>query len=113
MTDINTVVVVGRLTKNAEFRQLANTYQCKFSIANNRARKVDGEWKEEVSYIDILAWGRLAENMQGKLPKGTKVTVNGYLRQERWEMDNEKKSKLVVLADQIDIHTPREAVNGF
>ena len=111
MTDINTVVVVGRLTKNAEFRQLANTYQCKFSIANNRARKVDGEWKEEVSYIDILAWGRLAENMQGKLPKGTKVTVEGYLRQESWEQNGEKRHKLVVVANMV--YAPREAVNGF
>lgn len=113
MTDINVVVIAGRLTKNAEFRQVGGTNNARFTIATNRSRKVNDQWEDETSFIDIQAWGRLAENMSGRLGKGTSVTVSGYLRQERWESSGEKRSRLVVVADQITVHTPKEQDNGF
>ena len=113
MTDINTVVVVGRLTKNAEFRQIGGATNCRFSLAVNRSRKVNDQWEDEVSYIDIQAWGKLAERMQGRLSKSTQATVTGYLRQERWEQDGQQRSRLTVVADQIVPHAPKEQANGF
>jgi len=111
MTDINSVVIVGRLVKNAEYRTIGQTTQAKFSLAVNKSRKEDGEWKDEVSYIDVQAWGGLAENTQGRLTQGTKAVVSGSLKQERWEQMGEKRSKLIVVADQID--APKGEVNGF
>lgn len=115
MTDINTVVIEGRLTKNAEFRQIGETTNAKFTIATNRSRKVNDQWEDETSFIDAQAWGRLAENMSGRLSKGTSVTISGYLKQERWESNGEKKSRHVVVADQITVHTAakqKEQDNG-
>ena len=111
MTDINNVCLVGRLVKNAEFRQIGGQSNGRFSVAVNKSRKINDQWEDEVSYIDIQAWGRLAENMQGRLLQGTKVTVSGSLKQERWEQNGEKRSKVLVQADQID--APKEQANGF
>jgi len=110
MTDINTVVVVGRLTKNAEFRQVGGATKASFSLAVSRSRKVNDQWEDETSYVDIQAWGKMAQNLEGRLPKGTKVTVEGYLRQESWEQNGEKRHKLVVVANMVD--APREQNNG-
>lgn len=112
MTDINTAVVAGRLVKNAEFRQVGSSNNVKFTIAVNKSRKVNDQWEDETSYVDIVGWGRLADNMQGRLPQGVKVTVAGSLKQDRWEQNGEKRSKLYVLAEQIDVQAPKEQANG-
>lgn len=115
MTDINIVVINGRLTKSAEFREIGGSLNCRFSVAVNRSRKNGDQWEDEVSYIDCEAWGNLAGRVEGKLGKGTKVTVSGHLRQYRWDKDGQSQSRLYVVADNIDIHRPgaEEAANGF
>ena len=113
MTDINNVFVVGRLTRDAEFKQMGSSLNTRFSIAVNKSRKVNDAWEDEVSYIDIQAWGRLAENMVGNLKKGTRVAVMGYLKQDRWESNGEQKAKLLVVANDIVIEAPKESANGF
>lgn len=113
MTDINNLTIVGRLVKDAEYKQTSNSLSAKFSIAVNKSKKVDGAWEDEVSYIDVQAWGRLAENMVGNLKKDTRVCVIGYLKQDRWEQDGQQRSKLLVVANDIIIEAPKESVNGF
>lgn len=117
MTDINTVVIAGRLVKNAEFRQVGQSDNVRFTIAVNRSRKEGEEWKDEVSFIDVQGWGLLASRLTGKLPKGIKVTVSGSLKQERWEQNGEKRSRISITADQVDVHAaPQKAeedCNGF
>ena len=114
MTDINNVFMVGRLTKNAEFRQLGGGSQvASLSVALNKSKKVNDQWEDEVSYIDVQAFGRLAENMQGRLYKGTQVTISGYLKQDRWQSSGEQRSRLLVVANDIVPHEKKEQVNGF
>ena len=91
MTDINRVILVGRLVKDAELKfTSASTPVTRFSVAVNRSRKNGDQWEEEVSYIDIVLWGRSAESISKFLTKGKQVAVEGELRQNRWEQDGQQ-----------------------
>ena len=115
MTDINNVTIVGGLVKNAEFRHIGGVTNARFTLAVSRGRKNGDKWEEETSYIDMECWNKLADAMEGRLAKGTKVTIAGYLKQDRWEKDGQQRSKLVVVATEIDVHAamaPKEQDNG-
>ena len=95
MTDINRVILVGRVVKDAELKFTpSSTPVTRFSVAVNRSRKNGDQWEEEVSYIDIVLWGRSAESISKFLVKGKQVAVEGELRQNRWEQDGQQRSKL-------------------
>jgi single-strand DNA-binding protein len=98
-TDINHVVLVGRLTRDAELKYTANGQAvCKFSIAVNRNRKSGDQWVEEASFFDITLWGRSGESLNQYLVKGKQVGVSGELRQDRWEKDGQNHSKVEIVA---------------
>lgn len=95
--DINQVVLVGRLTRDAELRYSASgTAICNFSIAVNRRVKKGDQWSDEVSFFDLALFDKTAENLNKYLVKGAQVAVQGELRQERWEKDGKTMSKLSV-----------------
>jgi single-strand DNA-binding protein len=103
-TDINHVVLVGRLTRDAELKYTANGMAvCKFSIAVNRSRKNGDQWVEEVSYFDITLWGRSGEALNQYLVKGKQVGIDGELRQNRWEQDGQKRSKVEIVANNLQL----------
>ena len=109
MTDINHVVIVGRLTRDLAtdekaFGYLPNgTAKANFSIAVNRSKKQGDEWIDEVNYFDITLFGKSAENLKSKLTKGTMVVVDGSLRQDRWEKDGQKFSKVSIVANSVEL----------
>ena len=104
MTDINRVILVGRLVKDAELKfTSASTPVARFSLAVNRSRKNGDQWEEEVSYIDIVLWGRSAEAISKYLQKGKQVVVEGELRQNRWEQDGKTNSKIEVVANNVQL----------
>jgi single-strand DNA-binding protein len=102
--DINQVVLVGRLTRDAEIRYtsggMANS---RFSLAVNRRTKKENEWVDEVSFFDIIIWGKTAEGLTKYLLKGTQVAVAGELRQDRWEKDGQKQSRIVINAHTVQL----------
>jgi single-strand DNA-binding protein len=104
MTDINRVVLIGRLTRDAEtkFTQ-AGQAVCKFSIAVNRKRKVGEQWEEEASFFDAVLWGRQAEGLNQYLIKGKQVAIDGELRQDRWEQDGQKRSKVEIYVNNLEL----------
>ena len=104
MTDINRVILVGRVVKDADLKFTpSSTPVTRFSIAVNRSRKNGDQWEEEVSYIDIVLWGRSAEAINKFLTKGKQVAVEGELRQNRWEQDGQQRSKLEVVASNVQL----------
>lgn len=104
MNNINTVTVVGRLTRDAELKYTSGGMAvCKLSLANNYSRKSGDEWKEEVSYFDISMFGKRAESVSKYLTKGKPVAISGTLRQERWESNGEKRSKVVIIANDVEM----------
>jgi len=70
-----------------------------FGIAVNSRYKQNNELKEDVSFFDIVVFGKLGENCAEYLSKGRPVLVEGRLRQRRWESEGAKRSKIEVVAD--------------
>lgn len=85
MTDINHVILIGRLTRDAELKYTSGGAAiCKFAIAVNKKRKNGDEWVEEANFFNIVLWGRLGETLNQYLVKGKQVAVEGELDQNRW-----------------------------
>ena len=104
MTDINHVVIVGRLTRDAETRYTTGgTCTAKVSIATNRSVKKNDAWQDEASFFDVTLWGKMAEGLSKYLTKGQQIAVDGELRQERWEKDGQKNSKVVIVANSVQL----------
>jgi len=102
MADINHVVIVGRLTRNAELKYTNNGQAVsKFSIAVNSRRKKDDQWVDEAHFFDIVYWGKAAEAVTPYLLKGKQVGVEGSLRQNRWEQDGQSRSKVEINANNV------------
>jgi len=91
----NKVIQVGNLTRDPEVVSLKDKFLTKMCIA------VNGQ-KDEVLFLDIECWGKLAELCAKYLTKGREILVEGRLRQDTWEKDGQKRSKLTVVAS--DIH---------
>jgi single-strand DNA-binding protein len=104
MTDLNHVVLIGRLTRDAELKYTnAGSAICKFSIAVNRRRKSGDSWVDEANFFDIAAWGKMGESLNQYLTKGKQVAVEGELRQNRWEQDGQPRSKVEIFAMNIQL----------
>lgn len=102
--DINVVVLVGRLTRDCELKSTPQgTSVCRFSIAVNRRKRTGDKWEDEVSYFDVVLWGRSAETLQPYLTKGRQVSIEGELRQNRWEQDGKTNSKVEVVANNVQL----------
>ena len=104
MADLNHVVLIGRLTRDAELKYTSGgAAVCKFSIAINRRKKNGEEWTEEAHFFDIVAWGRQGEVLNQYLVKGKQVAIDGELRQNRWEQDGQSRSKVEIVANTIQL----------
>jgi len=102
--DMNQVALIGRLTRDGELRYTANgTALCNFSIAVNRRVKKGEQWADEASFFDITLWNKQAEGLNKYLLKGGQVAISGYLKQERWEKDGQKHSKISVHVEDIQL----------
>jgi single-strand DNA-binding protein len=104
MVDLNHVVLIGRLTRDSELKYTANGQAvCKFSIAVNRRKKNGEQWVDEPNFFDIVLWGRQGESLNQYLVKGKLVGVDGELRQDRWEQDGQNRSKVEIVANNIQL----------
>lgn len=118
MTDVNTVVLVGRLTKDLGSDERSFGYlpsgqaRANISIAVNRSRKNGDQWVDEVNYFDVTIWGKTAENLKPYLTKGKQVCVEGYLKQDRWEKDGQKQSKITIVANNVQLLGGRSEGSG-
>jgi single-strand DNA-binding protein len=102
--DINKVMLVGRLTRDAELMYTNSGFAlCKFSLAVNRRRKQGEQWVDEANFFDINLWGRRGEALNTYLTKGTQLAIEGQLRQERWEQDGAKRSKITIEAVNVQL----------
>ena len=104
MVSFNRVIIAGNLTRDPETRFIpSGTAVTEFAIAvNSRYKsKTSNEFKEEVSYFDIVVFGKMGENCAEYLSKGRPVLVEGRLRQRRWDQDGVKRSKIEILADNV------------
>jgi len=109
MTDLNHVVLIGRLTRDLgederSFGYVGNGQaRANVSIAVNRSRKNGEQWVDEVNYFDVTIWGKTAESLKPYLLKGKQICVEGYLKQDRWEKDGQKMSKVSIVANNVQL----------
>ncbi|MGP8200509.1 MAG: single-stranded DNA-binding protein [Limisphaerales bacterium] len=103
MANFNKVILAGNLTRDPELRYTPKgSAVVKFTLAINRTWKNEaGENKEEVSFVDVDAWGRQAEVIAQYMRKGRPFLVEGRLKQDTWEDKNthQKQSKLKVVLE--------------
>ncbi len=90
MPEVNLVLIAGNLTKDPTLRHTrSGTPVANFSIASNRRfRNSENQWQEDVCYVGIVAWNRLAESCRSKLSKGSAVLVEGELQSRSWHLDD-------------------------
>jgi single-strand DNA-binding protein len=102
--DINYTILVGRLTRDEELSYLqSGTAVGKISLANGSRRKKGEEWVDETSFFDITLFGKSAESLKPYLVKGQQIAVACHLKQDRWEKDGQKFSKISILADTVQL----------
>ena len=99
----SSVTLVGNLTKDPELRYTQSGRGiANFGIAVNRRYQQNGEWQEEVSFFNVVAWGDLGENAAASLSKVNRVVVTGRLQQRSYETrDGEKRNVVEVVADEL------------
>jgi single-strand DNA-binding protein len=103
MANFNKVILAGNLTRDPELRYTPKgTAIAKFGLAINRTWKNEaGETKEEVTFVDIDAFGKSAELIGQYFKKGRPILMEGRLRLDTWDdkQTNQKRSKLGVVLD--------------
>jgi single-strand DNA-binding protein len=105
MASFNRVILVGNLTRDVEVKYTANqTAVTDVTVAVNDRRKTpSGEWVEDTSFVDVTLWGRTAEIASQYLGKGSSILIEGRLKLDTWETDGQKRSKLRVVGERMQM----------
>ena len=114
MANINRVTLSGNLTRDSELRSTNGGMAIlNFSVATNDRRKnaQSGEWEDVPNYVDCVMFGTRCASLNRMLRKGSKVAVEGKLRWSSWEKDGQKRSKLEVIVDELELMSapPKQA----
>lgn len=106
---INRATISGNLTRDAELRAAASGTQIlTFTVAVNERRKVGENWEDYPNFVGCVMFGTRAEKLAQWLTKGTKVCVEGKLHFSSWEDNGTKRSKLEIIANEIEFMSKRE-----
>jgi single-strand DNA-binding protein len=113
MSDLNEVVISGRLTRDAELRHTpSGTAVTDIIVASNRIWSKDSDKQEEATFVDVTIWGKQAESLAKYLTKGRHVMLTGRLKLNKWETDDgDRRSKLTVVAEKVNL-TPGGTPGG-
>ena len=105
MASFNRVIIMGNLTRDPEYKQLASGQAvCRLGLACNRQFKnrQTGEMVQEVCFVDIDVWGYQAESCNQYLSKGRNILVEGRLKLDTWQDDSgQRRSKHSIVADRV------------
>ena len=105
MANFNRVILMGNLTRDVQLRFTQNeTAVTDIGLAINERRKdQSGEWVDEPVYVDVTLWARTAEVASEYLSKGSPVLIEGRLRLDTWEDNGQKRSKLRVVGERLQM----------
>ena len=105
MADFNRVILMGRVTRDIELKYLQSGMAVtEVGMAmNHRYNNQSGDWVEEPLYVDVTLWGRTAEIASEYLAKGEPVFIEGRLKYDTWETDGQKRSKLRVVGERLQL----------
>lgn len=105
MASFNRVILVGNLTRDVEVKYLQSGMAVtEVGLAvNDRRKNQSGEWVDETTFVDVTMWGRTAEIAAEYLGKGSPVLIEGRLKLDTWETDGQKRSKLRVVCERMQM----------
>ena len=105
MASYNRVVLLGNLTRDVELKYLpSGTAVADIGLAvNDRRKNQAGEWVDDPTFVDITLWGRTAEVASEYLGKGASVLIEGRLKLDTWETEGQKRSKLKVIGERMQM----------
>ena len=105
MASYNRVILVGNLTRDIELKYTpGGTAVTDIGMAvNDRRKSATGEWVDETTFVDVTLWGRTAEVASEYLSKGSPILVEGRLKLDTWETEGQKRSKLRVVCDRMQM----------
>jgi len=113
MASYNRVVLVGNLTRDVELRYTpSGTAVTDIALAVNERIKKNDQWTDEVHFFDVTLWGRTAEVAGEYLSKGSPVLIEGRLKQDRWEQDGQKRSKIKVVGEKMQMLSAKGGSGG-
>ena len=109
MANLNKVMLIGRLTRDPECRTFSNggkVAKFGFAVNNRRKNQQTGNWEDEPVFIDVEAFnrgefGKQADLVEKYLTQGRQVFIEGHLRLDQWEKDGQKRSRLLVVVDNL------------
>jgi single-strand DNA-binding protein len=103
MASFNRVILLGNLTRDPELRYIQSGMAVSdIGLAvNDRRKGPNGDWIEEVTFVDVTVWGRNAEIAGEYLTKGSPVLIEGRLKMDSWEKDGQKRTKLKVVCEML------------
>ena len=113
MASYNRVVLLGNLTRDPELQYIPSGMAVSdIGLAVNDRVKRDDQWVEEATFVDVTLWGRTAEIANEYLSKGSAVLIEGRLKLDTWEKDGQKRSKLKVVGERMQMVGSRDASSG-
>lgn len=115
MKSVNTVILLGNATRDAELKNTkAGQSVCTFGLATNRFRKLENGEKEELpEFHSLVAWGALAELCAKTVKKGKPLYVEGYIKTSSWEgKAKEKMQRTEVIVEELVLLGAKTAANG-
>lgn len=112
MANLNKVFLLGNLARDPDLRGLnSGDSVCEMRLAVSRKYSVQGRECQEVCYVDVIIFGKNACNCKQFLAKGSQVLVEGRLHLDEWvSRDGEKRSKLVIMAENVQFMNTRRGV---
>merc|ERR1712093_155875 len=104
MASFNRVILVGNLTRDPELRHIpSGTAVSEIGLAVNDRVKRNNDWVDETTFVDVTLWARTAEVASEYLSKGSPVLIEGRLKLDTWETEGQKKSKLRVVGERMQM----------
>ena len=112
-SSFNRVILLGNLTRDVEIRYIPSGMAVTdIGLAvNDRRKNQSGEWTEETTFVDVTLWGRTAEVAGEYLSKGSPILIEGRLKLESWETEGQKRSKLKVVGERMQMVGGRSGGN--
>lgn len=106
MANVNKVILIGRMTRDAEVRTFASGSKVAnfgFATSNRTKNQSTGQWEDEPVFLDCSAFGKTAELVEQYLKKGSQAYLEGHLKLEQWsdKTSGEKRSKLKIVVDSV------------
>ncbi len=114
MASFNRVILVGNLTRDVELKYLPSGMAVtEIGLAvNDRKKNPSGEWVDDPVFVTVKLWSRTAEIAGEYLNKGSSVLIEGRLKLDNWEKDGQKRSKLYVVGDSLQMLGAKSGSGG-